>query len=473
MAEPLTCDLCVIGGGAAGLAVAAGAAQMGARTVLFERGKMGGDCLHYGCVPSKALLAAARAADTIRRAERFGVVAPEPEVRFAQVRDHVRAVIAAIEPHDSVARFEGLGVRVIQQSARFTGGRELIAEDGTRVAARRVVVATGSVAAVPPIPGLDTVPFLTNETIFDNAERPAHLVIIGGGPIGAEMAQAHRRLGSDVTVLEADRILSKDDPELVEVVRTRLTAEGVRLREGASVECVAASEDGVELSLAGPDASIRGSHLLVATGRRAVVDGLDLEVAGIAYTPRGITVDARLRTSNRYAYAIGDVAGGPQFTHMAAHHAGIVLRNALFRLPARADRHAMPWVTYTDPELANVGMTEATARERYPGVRVERWPLADNNRARAEQATEGLIKLVADRRGRVLGAGIVGLHAGELLQPWILAIDKRLRLSTMAGLIVPYPTLGEINKRVAGAFYAPRLFSERTRKLVRLLARLG
>ena len=475
MAEVLTCDICVIGGGSGGLAVAAGAAQMGASTILFERAKMGGDCLNTGCVPSKALLAAARAADTIRRADRFGISAAEPDIRFDQVRDHVRGVIAAIAPHDSIERFARLGVRVIQQSARFTGPRELQAEDGARIRARRVVVATGSVPAIPPIPGLDGVPYLTNETIFDNAERPAHLIIIGGGPIGVEMAQAHRRLGSDVTVVEMARILAKDEAEMVDIVRARLVEDGVHLREGAGVDRLSPAAGGVDITIAGAGGAetIHGSHLLVAAGRRAVVDGLDLEAAGIAHSRAGITVDTRMRTTNRHVYAVGDVAGGPQFTHMAAHHADIVLRNALFRLPAKVNTTAVPWVTYTDPELANVGLSEADARARHAGVRVVRWQLTDNDRAQTERATEGLIKVVAGRYGRVLGVGIVGLRAGELLQPWSLAIDRRLRLSSIAGLIVPYPTLGEINKRVAGAYFAPKLFSGRTRKLVRLLARLG
>lgn len=475
MAEDLDYDICVIGGGSGGLAVAAGAAQMGARTILFERAKMGGDCLNYGCVPSKALLAAARAADTIRRADRFGIPAAEPDIHFERVRDHVRGVIAAIAPHDSVERFEGLGVRVIQQSARFTGRRVVVAEDGTSVTARRIVVATGSVAAIPPIPGLDSVPYFTNETIFENAERPAHLIIIGGGPMGIEMAQAHRRLGSDVTVVEMGGILAKDDPELVDIVRTRLAEDGVGLREGAGVERVAPVDGGVGVSLTGSGGAetIRGSHLLVATGRRAAIDGLDLEAAGIEHSGAGITVDARLRTTNRHVYAIGDVAGGPQFTHMAAHHADIVLRNALFRLPAKVNTTAVPWVTYTDPELAHVGLSEVDARARHAGVSVTRWQVSDNDRAQTERAPDGLIKVVTGRFGRVLGVGIVGLHAGELLQPWILAIDKRMSLSSLAGLIVPYPTLGEINKRVAGAYYAPKLFSGGTRKLVRLLARLG
>ena len=400
MAEDLDYDICVIGGGSGGLAVAAGAAQMGARTILFERAKMGGDCLNYGCVPSKALLAAARAADTIRRADRFGIPAAEPDIHFERVRDHVRGVIAAIAPHDSVERFEGLGVRVIQQSARFTGRRVVVAEDGTSVTARRIVVATGSVAAIPPIPGLDSVPYFTNETIFENAERPAHLIIIGGGPMGIEMAQAHRRLGSDVTVVEMGGILAKDDPELVDIVRTRLAEDGVGLREGAGVERVAPVDGGVGVSLTGSGGAetIRGSHLLVATGRRAAIDGLDLEAAGIEHSGAGITVDARLRTTNRHVYAIGDVAGGPQFTHMAAHHADIVLRNALFRLPAKVNTTAVPWVTYTDPELAHVGLSEVDARA---SCRRQRHALAsERQRPCADRARTGWTDQGGDRQIR-------------------------------------------------------------------------
>jgi len=471
----ITADLCVIGGGSGGLSVAAGAAQMGAKTVLVEKDKMGGDCLNTGCVPSKALLAAGHAAHAVRTSARFGVNGHEPEIDFAAVRDHVHGVIAGIAPHDSVERFEGLGVQVIQAAARFVGPREIEAGE-VRVRARRFVIATGSSPAVPPIPGLAEVPFFTNETVFDNAERPEHLIVVGGGPIGLEMAQAHRRLGSRVTVLEALSVLAKDDPELAEVVKARLAHEGIELVEGVAIASVARRGNGIAVTVGEDDEArdISGSHLLVAAGRRANVNGLNLEAAGVDYTPRGIVVDPRLRTSNKRVFAIGDVAGGYQFTHMAAYHAGIVIRNALFRLPAKVDYAAVPWVTYTDPELAHVGLSEADARERHGDkVRVLRWSFADNDRARAERETDGLVKVVVGPKGAVVGAAIVGPRAGELLQPWGLAIGQGLKIGAMANVIAPYPTLGEANKRAAGSYYTEALFGPRTRRVVGLLQRLG
>jgi pyruvate/2-oxoglutarate dehydrogenase complex dihydrolipoamide dehydrogenase (E3) component len=475
VSKVIRADLCVIGGGSGGLSVAAGASQMGAKVVLIEKHKMGGDCLNTGCVPSKALLAAGHAAEVVRNAARFGLKGVEPKVDFAAVRDHLRCVIARIEPHDSVERFEGLGVSVIKAAARFTGPREIVAGD-TVVRARRFVVATGSSPALPPVPGLDGVAVLTNETIFELSARPDHLIIIGGGPIGAELAQAHRRLGARVTLLEMVSLLGKDDPEAVEVVRGRLLAEGIDLREGVKIRGVEPRGNAIAVTLEGardPEEPIVGSHLLVAAGRRANVQGLDLEAASVDYGAQGITVDNRLRTSNSRIFAIGDVAGGYPFTHMAGYQAGIVIRNALFRLPARAKHHAVPWVTYTDPELAQVGLGEAAARDKHAGIKVLGWSFDENDRARAERDTEGLIKVVVGRRGRILGATIVGRNAGELILPWVLAIDRRLPIGAMANLIAPYPTLGEISKRVAGSYYAPALFGPRTKKLVRALQWLG
>jgi len=475
MSREQTADLCIIGAGSGGLAVAAGAAQMGARTVLIEKGRMGGDCLNYGCVPSKALIAAGHHAQALRAGAAFGIAPVEPEVDFAGVHDHVHGVIADIAPHDSQERFESLGVAVIRAPARFAGRREVVAGDH-RVRARRIVIATGSSPAVPPIPGLESVSYFTNETIFDNTVRPGHLIVIGGGPIGLELAQAHRRLGVQVTVLEKFSFLAKDDPELSAVVTDTLRDEGVTLLDGTDIDRIegGAGEIRVHISQDGVRRVIAGSHLLVATGRKANVEGLDLEAAGIRYSARGIEVDARLRTSNRRIFAIGDVvAGGLQFTHVAGMHAGIVIRNALFRLPARARTAALPWVTYTDPELAHVGLDEAAARARHGKVRVMRVPFTENDRARAERRTQGLIKVITNARGRILGASIVGAQAGELIFPWVLALSQGLKIGAMAAAVAPYPTLSEISKRAAGAYFTPALFGARTRRLVRLLARLG
>jgi pyruvate/2-oxoglutarate dehydrogenase complex dihydrolipoamide dehydrogenase (E3) component len=471
MSETLECDICVIGAGSAGLLVAAGAAQLGVATVLIERGKMGGDCLNYGCVPSKALLAAAKVASTSRGAARFGITLGEPEIDFAAVMRHVHEIIATIAPNDSVARYEGLGATVIQGSARFTGKREIIV-DGRRIHARRFVVATGSTASAPPIPGLDQVDYLTNETLFENTRLPEHLIVIGGGPIGLEMAQAHARLGARVTVLEAARVLAKDDPELAMLLRDRLLAEGIVIREHATIARIERATGGIAVSLADSERII-GSHLLVAAGRQPNIAALDLDKAGIAHNRQGIVVDARLRTSNRRVFAIGDVAGGPQFTHVAGYHAGIVIRNALFRLPAKVDYRALPWVTYTEPELAHVGLAEAAARERHGAIVILRSTFHENDRAQTERATHGLVKVVTRRNGSILGASILGAGAGELIQPWVLAIGQGLKIKAMAGMIAPYPTLGEAGKRAAGSFYLATLFGARTKSLVRFLTRFG
>ncbi len=472
----LDVDIAIIGAGSGGLSVAAGAAQLGASTVLIEKHVMGGDCLNTGCVPSKALLASAKAARRWQNETALGVAYAPPSVDFAAVNRHVHEVIAAIAPNDSVERFESLGVKVIQGTARFVGPRELEV-NGTRIRARRIVVATGSKAAVPPIPGIESVPHFTNETVFANTERPDHLIVIGGGPIGIEMAQAHRGLGSQVTVLEASRILPKDDPELVAVLRERLVADGVVLREGIQIARLETEPGGVAAILRNADGTeerVSGSHLLIAAGRRPNTAGLDLEKAGIAYGPKGIQVDARLRTTNRHVFAMGDVAGGPQFTHIAGYHAGIVIRNALFRQPAKVDYRALPWVTYADPELAHVGLTEAEAREAHgDDITVLRWPYHENDRAQTERETHGLAKAITTRSGKILGASIVGAHAGELIQVWVLAIGQGLNIKAMASMIAPYPTLGEVSKRAAGSFFTPKLFSPRTRKLVRFLSWFG
>ena len=475
MSEALSCDLCVIGGGSAGLSVAAGASQMGADVVLVEGHIMGGDCLNFGCVPSKSLLGAGKMARLAREAAPFGVRYAAPEIEFSAVHDHVKAVIATIAPQDSVERFEGLGVRVIQDMGRFVAP-DAIEAGNLRITAKRFVVAAGSRPLVPPIPGLEEVDYLTNETVFDLQRRPSHLIVIGGGPIGCELGQAFRDLGAEVTIAEMFSILPKDDPELVDLMRTHLRAAGIRLCEESKVIAVEKAQGGLAVRLQrndGREERIEGSHLLLAAGRKPNVEGLALEKARVAYEGGGIKVDNRLRTTNRKIYAAGDVAGGYQFTHMASHHASVVIKNALFRLPAKVEEQAVPWVTYTDPELAHVGWSEAEARRRLGEIRVLRWPFAENDRAQAERRTEGLIKVITTGRGKILGASILGHHAGELIHPWVLAIAQGLKISAMATMIAPYPTLGEVGKRAAGSFYTEKLFGERTKRLVRFLLKFG
>jgi len=471
MTETLTPDVCIVGAGSAGLVVAAGAAQLGLEVVLVERALMGGDCLNHGCVPSKALIAAARMAQAQRLGGAFGVAPVEPQIDFGKVMDHVAATIAAIAPNDSKERFEGLGVRVLEEQARFIGRTELQAGPH-RIRSRRIVLATGSRAAVPPIPGLSDLPFLTNETLFANRTLPSHLLVVGGGPIGLEMAQAHRRLGAHVTVLEAAGFLPRDDPELSAIVVSRLRDEGVELRAPARIARAERTPTGLALILEDGE-RVEGSHLLVAAGRTPTIDGLDLEKAGVASTKRGIAVDRALRTSNRNVWAIGDCNGLYAFTHMAGYEASLFIRGALFRAPARLDASIVPWATYTDPELAQVGLSEKAAREKHgDAIKVLRWHLEDNDRARAERETEGMVKAITTRRGRILGAAIAAPHAGELIQPWCLAIGKRLGISALAGFVPPYPTLGEASKRAAGSYFTETLFGPRTRRLVGLLAKL-
>ena len=472
MTVSLNVDICVIGAGSGGLTVAAGASQLGVSVVLVERHLMGGDCLNFGCVPSKALLAAGKAAHTIVHAGRFGVSGGPLHVDHVAVRQHVRDVIAGIAPHDSVERFRALGVNVIEGSARFTGPRE-IEVNGQKVRARRFVIATGSSPMVPPIPGLEAVPYLTNETVFDHDQEMAHLIVIGGGPIGVEMAQAHRRLGSAVTILEMARMLPNDDPELTAVVQDCLAREGIDIRTGVTAESVASAAGGVAVTLDSGDL-VQGSHILVAAGRKANLADLNLEAARVDYSPKGITVDRGLRTSNRKIYAIGDVTGGLQFTHVAGHHAGVIIRSALFRLPAKAKKTAhIPWVTYTDPELAHVGLREEAARALHGDINILRFPFAENDRAQAERNADGMIKIVTARNGKILGVSMVGPHAGDLLQPWVMAVSQGLKIGTMAGTIWPYPTFGEVGARAAGSYFIPKLFTDRTRAIVRFLTKFG
>jgi pyruvate/2-oxoglutarate dehydrogenase complex dihydrolipoamide dehydrogenase (E3) component len=475
MAEVLTPDICVIGAGSGGLSVAAAAAAFGVPVILIEKGKMGGDCLNYGCVPSKALIAAAKRAEGSRRAGPFGIAAQRATVDFAKVHGHVHGVISAIAPVDSKERFTGLGVHVIAGSARFTDRRTVAVGDGITIKARRFVIATGSSPAIPPIPGLADTPHLTNETVFDLTQAPEHLVIIGAGPIGLELAQAHRRLGAEVTVLEAATPLAKDDPECAAVVLDQLAREGVAIRSSVEVVRVEKAAPKVRAVIKTHDKEevIEGTHLLVATGRQANVDGLGLDAAGVTYERRGIVVDQGLATSNKKIFAVGDAVGAPQFTHVANYHAGIVIRRALFRLPAKVREDVIPWVTYTDPELAHVGLTEEAARKEHHRIRVLRAPFHDNDRAQTERETRGHIKVVTSPKGVVLGATIVGPHAGELITTWTLAIQQQLNIRAVAELIVPYPTLAEVSKRAAVAYFTPSLTSPMLRRIITFMRRFG
>jgi pyruvate/2-oxoglutarate dehydrogenase complex dihydrolipoamide dehydrogenase (E3) component len=474
MADVLKPDICVIGAGAGGLSVAAAAAAFGVPAVLVERHRMGGDRLNAGCVPSKALLAAAKRAHAVETGAAFGVTA-HAKADFAKVREHVQGVIAAIAPNDSAERFTGLGVRVIKAQAKFKDRRTVVAGD-VEIRARRFVIATGSTPAVPPIPGLDQGPYFTSDTIFGLTELPSHLIVIGAAPVGLEMAQAFRRLGSEVTVCETAQPLAKDDPECAAIVLDQLAREGVVIRVGISIARVscAVGRATVTIEASGAEETIEGSHLLVATDRKPAIDGLDLEAARIRSGPAGIVVNKKLKTSNRRVYAIGDCAAGQlQFIHAANYHAGLVIRNALFRLPVRVNNDTIPWVTYTEPELAQCGLPEAEARRRGIKVRIVRWPYHDNDRAQTERQSRGHIKIVVRPNGKIVGVTIVGANAGELIATWVVAIGQGLNIRAFVGLTLPYPTLAEIGKRAAIDFFAPNLTRPWLRRIIQWLRIFG
>ena len=457
-------DLVVIGAGSAGLSVAAGAVQMGARVVLIEGGEMGGDCLNTGCVPSKALIEAARRAKGAVSAKKLGVSCHDVSVDYASVMRHVRETIAAIEPHDSQERFEGLGVRVICGYAEFASKNSVRVGDET-VTARRIIVATGATPIAPPINGLDAVSYFTNETFFETRNRPDHLIIIGGGPIGVEMAQAHAQLGIRTTLIERFEILPREIKETREIVRAKLLQDGVTVFENCDVSGINENETTKTITL-GDGQMIEGSHILVATGRRANVQGLNLSAAGIETTDVGIKVDDSLRTTNRAVYAIGDVIGQEQFTHVAGYHASLVVRSALFGLPAKVRKDHIPRVTYSDPEVASVGDISdgkgiETYRVAYDGL----------DRAIAGARTDGFAQIWV-KNGRVRGATIVGAQAGELIHFWSLVIAQNLKLSKVSSVITPYPTLSDINKKLIGAYFTPRLFDNpKIKSFVKLIQR--
>ncbi len=460
----------MIGAGAAGLSVAVGAAQMGASVVLIEKDKMGGDCLNSGCVPSKSLLASAHMATKLKNGKSFGIQGGTPgDVDFSAVQSRVQGIIDTIAPHDSQTRMESLGIKVIRAAACFENEKEVHAGDH-KIRAKRFVIAVGSRPRTPNIEGIEEVPYFTNETIFSNKEHLPHLIVLGGGPIGVEMAQAHAELGCKITLIQSSHLLPRDDLEAVDVVRESLIESGIKIHEYARVEKVEKIRRRVKVSIVSDqkEEEITGSHLLVAVGRQPNLEGLHLSSAGVKVTEgRGIEVNDRLQTSNKRIYALGDTAGGPQFTHWASYQSSIVLRNLIFGLRAKASATALPWVTYASPELAQVGLTESQAKRKYRKIKVLKKEFRGNDRSVAQGQTKGFMKVILTPRGKVLGATIVGENAGELLFPWILAVQGKITLSDLAGSIVPYPTVSEVTKQLAGQFYAPKIFSPLMKKIVR------
>lgn len=477
LAEILTPDLCVIGAGLGGLTATAEARALGGSVVLIERDRMGGDYLNTGAIPSRALAAAAAHAHAVRSGVPFGIAADEPRIHARKVHDAVEQVIAGLAPHQAVARIEALGATVIKADARFLDHRTVAAGD-VSVRARRFIIATGARSVVPSIPGLESVPYFTSETIFDNSRKLTHLVVIGGSATGLEIAQAYGRLGTAVTVVDPSVPLANSDPELVAVVLERMGAEGVSIRQGTEVVQIQPRSQGIGIIIrtGDRDEMLDASHILIANGKAPNLDGLDLDKAGIRRSSEDslrLELSPTLRTSNRRVYAVGGVTGADQRARLAVHHARAVVRSALLGLPVRADASRVPTVVFTDPEIAEVGMTEPEARKTLgEGYAVLRTSFADNDRAKATQQGYGLIKLIVDRRGRILGAGTVGDRAGELIALLSLAISKRMSVADLGSFPVPHTTLSESIGRLAEAQLRDRPVGpvmERLVSLVRLL----
>ena len=463
--------LIVIGGGPAGLVIASVAAQLGLKVVLIESSdKLGGDCLHTGCVPSKTLIQTARVAALMRRGAEFGLEAVEPKVDLARVNDHVQSVIDQIQRHDDPERFRSYGCEVLFGRAEFVDAHRVRVNDEV-IRSRRIVIATGSRPFIPPIEGLEEAGFVTNENVFLMRELPERLVVLGGGPIGVELAQAFARLGSQVTIIERlPHLLPQEDPELADALRDLLIAEGIHIHTDTSAERVRVAGDTRVVECSG-NLNVEADQLLVAVGRRPSLEGLNLEAAGVAYDHSGIGVDARMRTSKKHIFACGDVCGPYPFTHMAEYQAGIVISNAVFRFPKKADYGVVPWVTYSDPELARVGLTAKQAADTGLDPVVLRFPFKDIDRALAEVEPHGFVKLVTHKK-KILGASILGPHAGELLHELVLAMKTGATIADISATIHAYPTLAQVHRRTVNSFYSRKLFSPGTRHLVRWINRL-
>ena len=470
-------DIGVIGGGAAGLTVTAGATQLGAKTLLVEKEtELGGDCLHFGCVPSKTLIKSAHVYHMMKNAEAFGLPQVEvPPVDFRQVAARIRSVISVIQKHDSEERFCKLGAKVEFGNPAFTDEHS-IQLNGRTYTAKNWVIATGSAAMVPPIPGLDKTPHITNREIFSLERLPDSMIVLGGGPIGSEMGQAFNRLGTRVTIVDmADQILGKEDRDMADIVKARMASEGVVFHLQSAIEALndLGSEREVIIKKAdGNSVSLKSEVILVAIGRAANVGGLELENCGVDYDPRGIKVDRRMRTNQKHIYAAGDVAGGYQFTHAAGYEGGIVISNAIFRLPRKTDYTFLPWCTYTDPSLGSIGMNETMAKNAGIDYKVWEEALKDNDRSLAEGETDGKIKMLLDDKEKPIGVQILGPHAGDLLAEWVAVLNGKVKLSTLAAAVHPYPTIGEINKRVAGTFFSPKIFSDKVKKTLKFFFQL-
>ncbi|MFC1813761.1 dihydrolipoyl dehydrogenase family protein [Thermodesulfobacteriota bacterium] len=462
-------DIGVIGGGAAGLTVTSGAAQLGAKTLLVEKeDKLGGDCLHFGCVPSKTLIKSAHVYHMMNSAKEYGLPQAEvPPVDFKRVAKRIKSVIDVIQKHDSEERFCALGARVLFGDPKFID-EHTVRLNGKTFSAKNWVIATGSSAGAPPIPGLDQTPYLTNREIFYLDHLPKSMIILGGGPIGTEMGQAFNRLGTRVQIIDrADQILGKEDKDMADGVMAVMRSEGVGFHLNASIEGIEDLGTKKQVTIKDPQGKTVRLHaetILVAMGRSPNTGGLGLEDIGVTFDRSGIKVDKRLKTSQKHIYAAGDVNGGFQFTHAAGYEGGIVISNAIFHLPRRTDYTFLPWCTYSDPELASIGMNEKAAKEA--GINYSVWTEAfkNNDRSLAEGEKVGQIKMILDEKEKPIGVQILGPHAGDLINEWVAVLNGKVKLSTLASAVHPYPTIGEINKKVAGAYFSPKIFSDRIKK---------
>ena len=462
-------DIGIIGGGAAGLTVTSGAAQLGAKALLVEKEQeLGGDCLHFGCVPSKTLLKSAHVYHLMKNSVKFGLPpVTVPPVDFKQVSERIKSVIGTIQHHDSKERFCRLGAQVEFGQPVFTDDHS-IRLNGKTYSAKNWVIATGSYPSAPPIKGLDQTPYITNREIFYLDHLPQSMIILGGGPIGSEMAQAFSRLGTRVSVVDmAPQILIKEDLDLADTVKAFLGSEGVQFYLNSSIEEVndLGSQKEVKIKT-GPGGiiSLKAETVLVCLGRAPNTDDLGLEDIGIEFNHQGISVDSRLRTNIKHIYAAGDVNGGYQFTHAAGYEGGIVISNAIFRLPRKVNYTFLPWCTYTDPPLGSIGMNENSARQAGIDYKVWTEEFKDNDRSLAEGETIGKIKMILDEKEKPIGIQILGLHAEDLLNEWVAILNGKVKLSTLAAAIHPYPSVGEINKKVAGSYFSPKIFSEKVQK---------
>ena len=462
-------DIAIIGGGAAGLTVTAGAAQLGARTLLVEKEPvLGGDCLHYGCVPSKTLIKTAHIYHQIQQAAKYGLpTADIGPVNFSDISGRIQAVIDTIQVHDSVERFCGLGAQVEFGTPEFRDEHS-VKLNGKTISSKQWVIATGSSPAPPRLEALNKIDFLTNKEIFSLEELPEAMIVLGGGPIATEMAQAFNRLGTRVQVVQrSNQILSREDKDMADTVMAAMQEEGVEFylnstlvdarQTGSSKEVIIEDKNGNRTTL-------QAGSVLLAQGRSPNLEGLGLDHIGLEYTPRGIVVDNRMRTNHKHIYGAGDITGTFQFTHAAGYEGGIVVSNAVFRLPRKANYTWMPWCTYTDPELASIGMNEKTARQAGMDYQVWSEPFSGNDRALAEGSPVGKIKMILSEKEKPIGVQIAGPRAGDLIGEWVASLAGGVKLSTLAGSVHPYPTLAEINKRVVGNYLSPKIFSERIKK---------